>query len=48
LLVLIMLVSGNRRIMGERANGPLLATLGWLTTAAMLVAAAASLMTMRS
>ena len=48
LLVLIMLVSGNRRIMGERANSPLLATLGWLTTAAMLVAAAASLVTMRS
>jgi NRAMP (natural resistance-associated macrophage protein)-like metal ion transporter len=47
LLALVMLISGNRRIMGARANGPLLATLGWLTAAAMLVAAAASLATMR-
>lgn len=46
LLVLIMLLSGNRKVMGERANGPLLAILGWLTTAAMLLAAAASLASM--
>lgn len=47
LLVLIMLLSGNRAVMGERANGPLLGILGWLTAAAMLLAAAASLATMR-
>jgi NRAMP (natural resistance-associated macrophage protein)-like metal ion transporter len=39
LLVLIMLVANNRRIMGERANGPGLNVLGWLATIAMFAAA---------
>ena len=41
LLVLVMLVGSNRAIMGTRANGPWLNTLGWLATAVMFVAAAA-------
>jgi Mn2+/Fe2+ NRAMP family transporter len=45
LLVLIMLVSNNTRIMGERVNGPGLNLLGWLATAAMFAAAAAFVVT---
>ena len=41
LLVVIMLISNNRRIMGERVNNRPLNVLGWLTTAAMWLAAAA-------
>lgn len=43
LLILIMLVSNNRKIMGDRTNGLLLNVLGWLTTIAMLLAATAAL-----
>ncbi|HEX2566008.1 MAG TPA: Nramp family divalent metal transporter [Burkholderiales bacterium] len=39
LLVLIMLISGNRRIMGERANGRFATIAGWLATAVMFAAA---------
>jgi NRAMP (natural resistance-associated macrophage protein)-like metal ion transporter len=46
LLVLIMLVSGNRKIMGERVNSRTLSTVGWLTTGAMLLAAIGSALTM--
>jgi NRAMP (natural resistance-associated macrophage protein)-like metal ion transporter len=35
LLVLVMLVSGNAKIMGERTNGPWLNALGWLATLLM-------------
>src|SRR6266540_2767663 len=41
LLLLVMLVSNNRAIMGEHANGPLLNVLGWSATAVMSLAAAA-------
>jgi NRAMP (natural resistance-associated macrophage protein)-like metal ion transporter len=41
LLVLIMLIANNRAVMGERTNGLGLNILGWLTTAAMGVAALA-------
>ena len=41
LLVLVMLVGGNKAIMGEHANGPWLNLLGWLTTAIMFLAAIA-------
>jgi Mn2+/Fe2+ NRAMP family transporter len=43
LLVLVMLVGGNPRIMGEHVNGPWLAVLGWTATAVMTAAAAAFL-----
>jgi NRAMP (natural resistance-associated macrophage protein)-like metal ion transporter len=41
LLVLVMLVGGNRRIMGEHVNGPWLTVLGWTATAVMTAAAIA-------
>jgi NRAMP (natural resistance-associated macrophage protein)-like metal ion transporter len=39
LLVLIMLVSNNRKVMGERVNGTALNIAGWVTTLAMFAAA---------
>jgi Mn2+/Fe2+ NRAMP family transporter len=42
-LVLVMLISGNRKLMGDHANGRLATILGWLTAALMAVAAAVSL-----
>lgn len=41
LLIMIMLIAGSKKIMGQRANGPVSSTLGWLATAAMTLAAAA-------
>ena len=39
-LIVMMLISRDRRIMGRRRNGPLASTLGWITTAIMCVAGA--------
>jgi NRAMP (natural resistance-associated macrophage protein)-like metal ion transporter len=39
-LVVVMLISRNRKIMGEYRNGRLAATLGWATTVIMCVAGA--------
>jgi Mn2+/Fe2+ NRAMP family transporter len=41
LLVIIMLVSNNREVMGDRVNGPVLNILGWGATLVMTVAAIA-------
>jgi NRAMP (natural resistance-associated macrophage protein)-like metal ion transporter len=41
LLVLVMLVSNDRSVMGERTNGRLLNVAGWVTTAVLGVAALA-------
>src|SRR5262249_62083499 len=41
LLLMVMLVSRNRAIMGEHANGPWLNGLGWTATAVMSLAALA-------
>jgi NRAMP (natural resistance-associated macrophage protein)-like metal ion transporter len=41
LMVLVMLVSSDRRIMGEHANGVWLNVLGWAATAVMVLAAVA-------
>ena len=41
LLVVVMLVGGNRRIMGAHVNGPWLTVLGWTATAVMTAAALA-------
>jgi len=41
LLVLIMLIANDRRVMGGRTNGPLTNAIGWLTAAAMAIAAVA-------
>jgi NRAMP (natural resistance-associated macrophage protein)-like metal ion transporter len=45
LLVVIMLIAGNRKVMGERVNGPALKLLGWATTALMFAAAVGLLLT---
>jgi NRAMP (natural resistance-associated macrophage protein)-like metal ion transporter len=45
LLVLIMLVSGNRKIMGRRVNGRFTGAVGWLATAVMFAAAIAMMAT---
>lgn len=42
-LVVVMLISGDRQLMGRYRNGKLAATLGWTTTALMLVAGAIGL-----
>ena len=44
-LVLIMLVSRDRTVMGEHRNGSIATVLGWLTTAVMAVASIAYFMT---
>jgi NRAMP (natural resistance-associated macrophage protein)-like metal ion transporter len=41
ILVLVMLISNNRAVMGDRTNGRLLNFVGWLTAGAMGVAAIA-------
>jgi NRAMP (natural resistance-associated macrophage protein)-like metal ion transporter len=45
LLILLMLISNNRTIMGNRVNGPGLNMVGWVTTAVMSAAAIALLLT---
>jgi NRAMP (natural resistance-associated macrophage protein)-like metal ion transporter len=45
LLVLLMLISNNPKIMGDRVNGPGLNMLGWATAAVMSAAAIALLVT---
>jgi len=40
-----MLISNNKKIMGDRTNGVVLNILGWATTAAMALAAIALLVT---
>ncbi|HET7344015.1 MAG TPA: divalent metal cation transporter [Methylomirabilota bacterium] len=47
LLVAIMLVSGNRAVMGEHVNGRWLNALGWAATAAMFAAAVGLVITAR-
>jgi Mn2+/Fe2+ NRAMP family transporter len=41
LIILIVLVSNDRAVMGERANGRLLNVVGWVTAIVMGVAAVA-------
>ena len=45
ILILVMLVSNNRKVMGERTNGRLLNAVGWATTLVMGVAAIALIVT---
>ena len=45
ILVLLMLVSNNRAVMGERTNGRFLNALGWATTVVMTLAAVALIVT---
>jgi NRAMP (natural resistance-associated macrophage protein)-like metal ion transporter len=45
LLVLVMLVSNDRRVLGERVNGRLLNVVGWVTTGVMGLAAVGLIVT---
>lgn len=45
LLALVMVVSGDRLIMGDRTNGPIIRVIGWLTAIVMAVAALALIVT---
>ena len=45
LLVVIMLVSNNKAVMGKRVNGTAVNVLGWATTVAMFAAAVALVVT---
>ncbi|MHB8397765.1 MAG: NRAMP family divalent metal transporter [Candidatus Limnocylindrales bacterium] len=45
MLVVLMLVSNDRRVMGSRTNGRLLNAVGWLTAAVMALAAVALIAT---
>lgn len=45
ILILVMLASGNRAVMGERTNGRLVASVGWMTTIVMSLAAIALIVT---
>jgi Mn2+/Fe2+ NRAMP family transporter len=45
ILILVMLASGNRAVMGERTNGRLVAAVGWITTIVMSLAAIALIVT---
>ena len=38
LMLLIILMTNNRRVMGERVNGRAINILGWVTTAAIFAA----------
>ena len=46
ILILIVLLASNKKIMGEHANHPIMAWLGWLTTGLMVVAGVAVLVTL--
>jgi NRAMP (natural resistance-associated macrophage protein)-like metal ion transporter len=46
LLVMIMLIAGNRKIMKDATNGPVTNGLGWLATSVMTIAAVALLISL--
>jgi NRAMP (natural resistance-associated macrophage protein)-like metal ion transporter len=46
LIVLVVLLTSSKKVMGDRVNPPLLKWLGWLTAAVMAIAAVAMFMTM--
>ena len=37
LIVLVVLLTSNRSVMGERTNAPLIRTLGWICAAVMAI-----------
>jgi Mn2+/Fe2+ NRAMP family transporter len=45
LIVLVVLLTSNRKVMGESTNSPLLKWLGWATAVIMAVAAVAMFVT---
>ena len=48
LIVLVVLLTSNKKVMGDRVNPPLLKWLGWATAGVMTVAAVALFATMWS
>jgi Mn2+/Fe2+ NRAMP family transporter len=46
LIVLVVLLTGSRSVMGDRVNPPLLKWLGWTTAAVMTIAAVALFVTL--
>jgi Mn2+/Fe2+ NRAMP family transporter len=46
LIVLVVLLTSNKKVMGERINPPVLKWLGWATAVIMAVAALAMFVTM--
>jgi NRAMP (natural resistance-associated macrophage protein)-like metal ion transporter len=42
-LILIVMMSSNKKIMGERTNHPIIAALGWLITGVMVIAGLAAI-----
>jgi Mn2+/Fe2+ NRAMP family transporter len=46
LMLLVMLITNNRRIMGRWVNTPAMNVLGWLTTAAMFATSIGLVVTM--
>jgi Mn2+/Fe2+ NRAMP family transporter len=46
LIVLVVLLTSNKKVMGKRINPPLLKWLGWATAVIMAVAALAMFVTM--
>jgi NRAMP (natural resistance-associated macrophage protein)-like metal ion transporter len=45
-LIIVMLISGDRKLMGENTNRPLSTSLGWLTVALMTAAALTTVLTL--
>lgn len=48
ILILVVQMSSSKKIMGERANHPLISGLGWLITGVMIVAGVATIITLFS
>jgi Mn2+/Fe2+ NRAMP family transporter len=46
LIVLVVLLTSSKKVMGDRVNPPLLKWLGWATAAVMAIAAVALFVTM--
>ena len=46
ILILIVLISSDKKIMGEHANGKISKTFGWLVTGTMVVAGVATIISL--
>lgn len=46
ILVVIVLISSNKKIMGSHANGPFVKSIGWITTSLMIVAGIATIISL--
>ena len=46
ILILIVLLSNNKKVMGDRINHPITSVLGWLITAIMIIAGVATIISL--